>query len=73
MARLSMIYAKDLKVGDVLPASREHGMMSIKSIIQALNPVTRSLEVTIRGPLGIIDKMDAYTRLSVYQHSKDEK
>lgn len=73
MAILSTIYAKDLKVGDVLPASRSHGMMSIKNIIQALNPLTRQLEVTLRGPLGIIDKMDAYTRVSVYQHSKDDK
>ena len=72
MARSSIVYAKDLKVGDVLPASRQHGMMSIKGIIQAINPVTRLLEVTIRGPLGIIDKMDAYTRLSVYRDSKDE-
>lgn len=61
-----LIKAKYIQVGDNF-RDTEHGLISVKEVIHMTNPVTRALEVKIRGPLNIVVKMDGEKDILVYR------
>lgn len=60
------IKAKEIQRGDVI-RDPEHGPFSVKDVTHITNPVTRTLEIKIRGPLSILVKFDAEKVVTVYR------
>lgn len=59
------IRADQLQLGDVLARSVDRGPMSVKEITVLTNPVFRTKEIKIRGPLNIIEKHHADAMVTI--------
>lgn len=60
------VYAKDLEVGNVLAGNAAHGPISIKEITRCTNPIHRTLEIKVRGPLGIVEKFAGDALVTIF-------
>lgn len=57
----TIIRADKIKMGDVLAGTASRGPMSVKEVTKTVNPLFRTTEIKVRGPLGMIEKYYADT------------
>ncbi len=51
------IRADEIKVGTVMAASLENEVFSVREVYKQVNPAFNSVDIVVKGPLGITLKM----------------
>jgi len=67
---MPLIRAEDLEVGDLLKERVGHGILSIKRI--DIRKTLQDKEVVVFGPLGIVDKIPANTKVTILNDRKKQ-